>query len=76
MRPPRISKSLQSEHDAAPLGSSNPRMGDRNDCAHYLECLTDASKRNLRLLPCAGCQRFEVGVVEREYFQRRDVEVG
>lgn len=57
----------------SPIGGPNRRATDREDCRHYLKCLTDAAQKNLRLLPCADCPRFELGVVEREYFQRKNV---
>ncbi len=52
----------------------NTRVADRDDCELYLECLTEASHKMLKCLPCEGCSRYKRAVVERDYEQRRYVD--
>lgn len=59
------------KHCMEPVNGLNTRAGDREDCESYLECLTEASKKMLKCLPCPGCTRYKHLPIEREYIQRQ-----
>ena len=38
------------------------RASERRDCPSYQDCLTAAAIKNMRIVPCLGCEKGAVGV--------------
>jgi hypothetical protein len=62
------------KYNKEPISNVTIRLADRNECKHYIECLTEAAKKARSCLPCVDCTRYIHAPPVREYVQKRYVE--